>query len=256
MALLPTTAVQGQADNEAQAEQKVVLREIISLAEKCAGVARCFEMGVRPFGPLHVYAERQIEPEFAKSITNFAFGAAAGGAKADYQAVRQAFFCGEECMFARRDTMLRKLPALKIATRSFVEKRYERIALWPDGAVLADDLLIKDGKACRLGRTTTLGLTRNRLFDPEKAISVPMDVTQAISTIAAGMAEAGVTALVKDETGGVRAIHADSYIFNEAGLLFMSDDQAAHLNRGMLLDGAQYKAMSRVASGVFFYLKA
>lgn len=253
--MLSVLALQsGEDETPAQLEQKAVFRELVPLAEKCAGKLQCFQDRIRPFGPWLVAlgpAQSAENPAFASSAQNFAFGVVGGAAGVDPMAVNEAFFCGEACMRGRLDTMKRSVEKLRPIAARFGRSGLSLLALWPEGRIRADDWVIDAAGTRRGTRTPLLSIFRGWSVQGKLDTAAPVYAAREIATL---MRAHGVIAVARDESGGIRVIHRDSIAENEVGLLF---DPKRLPRPGLKLpDGARYGILERVKSGVYAYLRA
>jgi len=251
--LLSLLASPAFAQQPAQDEQKAIFDQIIPLAKHCGGDQRCFLDHVGPFGPwLVAIGPRQgaAEPEFASEVLNFGFGIvmAASGAPRDGNG-NASLFCGEPCMRTRQSALVKSLDQVRPLALQFGATGLSFIALWPDGRVRADDRVIGAGTAFTADRTPVLGVFRGWDLHPDATLPRDAEVLR----IAALMRAAGIVAIARDETGGIRAIHRDSIAENEQGLLF--DPRTPPVIGAALANGGRYAWVEQVAPGVFAYIR-
>lgn len=237
----------------AEQEQRAILTEIAPLAERCAGDQGCFLDHVRPFGPWLVElgpVRGAEDPVFAMTARNFGYGFMLRAAGVAYDGSGNAsFFCGEACMRAREAALARSLDDLRPIVKRFAGTGLMVIALWPEGRVRADDRVIGTDGAFTSDRTPVLGVFRG--WDLRPDARQPSDAV--ILRIAASMRAAGIVAIARDESGGIRAIHRDSIAENEQGLLF--DPVKMPVIGVTMPNGAEYALLDPIAPGVFIYLR-
>lgn len=242
-----------------QDEQKQVLRAVIAVAEACEGSSDCFLASARPFGPLHVYVSDDAgrwDSSFAKSVTNFAFGAVSAAATVDPEKMLGKFFCGDKCMFERRESMIKNLPAINNLVKAFAKSKHSVLALWPDGSLLVDGTLVRGEEVRALRKTPALGLIFDRTFAAGTPKNLPISTLESIGILRSMLERSGATAIVRDDTGGIRVIHLDSIAENEAGLIFTNNSPEALMSFGPQSNGAEYRGLSIVGKNIYFYLRS
>ena len=263
--LIPIVAPAAQRDStpappdQVEEEFRAAAEAAAPLAQSLGGDTAAFLASVQPYGPLDLVILKGRTPRQSDLLRSFFLGVVGRGAGIHPSGLANRWHCGSPCAVARRDSLVRRLPQIDTLVHRF--RAFDNatvVAAWPHGGYRFG-LVSFDGK--RYSRSTAsplLGLLpwKSEPADSSDRALWGTGVTRkAVETVVAAMRAAGVAAIVREGSQGVRVVLQGAIGDNEAGLLFLPTNlPRTDFNGIELLDGRRYLGGEQVAPGVYFYL--
>jgi hypothetical protein len=154
---------------------------------------------------------------------------------------------------------MRRLPQLDTLVRQFrAIDGATVVATWPHGGYRFGLVLFAANRYYRITPSPLLGLIpwrSKRVDSTERALWGTGVTRQAVETLVGGMRTAGIAAIVREGSQGVRVVLQGAIGDNEAGLLFLPTNLPPPAFSGVeLLDGRRYLGGEQVAPGIYFYM--
>jgi hypothetical protein len=264
--LTPIAAAAAQRDStpaptqaELDDEFRRAARAAAPLAQSFVGDTAGFLASIQPYGPLDLVILKGLTPRHSNLLRSFFLGVVGSAARIDPAPFANRWHCGHPCALARRDTLMRRLPQLDTLVRQFrAIDSATVVATWPHGGYRFGLVSFAAKRYYRSTPSPLLGLLpwRSEPADSSDRALWGTSVTrQAVETLVAGMRAAGVAAIVREGSQGVRVVLRGAIGDNEAGLLFLPANLSPPAFSGVeLLDGRRYLGGELVAPGVYFYM--